>query len=141
MGFLRSHGKIYLAVIKTHKQAHALRNTFLPALKQEMPEPKMIVTLSHKVKDAAKARVGHLQGWEGVVEMIICSQADTFIGSWGSTFTGYIHRLRGYMPAVEDQRMLYTDSQFSDDSSYPEWSEDANAGQIAWMREWPEGIQ
>eukprot|EP01050_Picozoa_sp_SAG11_P049148 SAG11_NODE_26692_length_342_cov_0.637860_1_plen_70_part_10 len=33
--------------------------------------------------------------WEGVVEMVICSQAGAFLGSWGSTFTAYIHRLRG----------------------------------------------
>lgn len=32
----------------------------------------------------------------GMIETIICSRAQTFAGTWFSTFTGYIHRLRGY---------------------------------------------
>jgi len=139
--FLRQHGKIYMAVIATKKQVNALKTIFLPALRQEMPEPKMIINLSDKVRAVADRRVGHRKGWQGIIEMIICSQASTFMGSWGSTFTGYIHRLRGYMPHVADKRMLYTDSHFSDSRPFPLWSENSNPGQIAWMREWPEGTQ
>ena len=105
-----------------------------------MPPPKIIINLSDKVREVAKARVGHLKGWSGIVEMIICAQAGMFVGSWGSTFTGYIHRLRGYMPLVMDKRMLYTDGRFSDHRAFPLWAENSNAGQIAWMREWPEGF-
>ena len=32
----------------------------------------------------------------GMVESIVCSRSKIFAGTWMSTFTGYIHRLRGY---------------------------------------------
>lgn len=32
----------------------------------------------------------------GMVESIVCSKAKAFAGTYFSTFTGYIHRLRGY---------------------------------------------
>lgn len=32
----------------------------------------------------------------GMVESIVCSRAKAFAGTFFSTFTGYIHRLRGY---------------------------------------------
>jgi hypothetical protein len=32
----------------------------------------------------------------GIVESIVCSRAKIFAGTYFSTFTGYIHRLRGY---------------------------------------------
>jgi hypothetical protein len=32
----------------------------------------------------------------GMVESIVCSRSKAFAGTWFSTFTGYIHRLRGY---------------------------------------------
>lgn len=32
----------------------------------------------------------------GMVESIVCSRASRFAGTWFSTFTGYIHRMRGY---------------------------------------------
>lgn len=32
----------------------------------------------------------------GMVESIVCSRAKAFAGTYYSTFTGYIHRLRGY---------------------------------------------
>jgi hypothetical protein len=32
----------------------------------------------------------------GMVESIVCSRSKVFAGTWYSTFTGYIHRLRGY---------------------------------------------
>lgn len=137
--FVRQNGKIYMAVITSPGQAWALENVFLPRLREEMPEPKMLITLSDKVKEVAKARVGHLKGWQGIIEMIICAQAGIFIGSWASTFSGYIHRLRGYMPGVADKRQLWTDSSKSDRRAYPSWSAGFNAGQISWMREWPEG--
>jgi len=43
---------------------------------------------------------GQLKGFNpnfhGMVESIICSRAKVFVGTYFSTFTGYIHRLRGY---------------------------------------------
>lgn len=32
----------------------------------------------------------------GMIESIICSRAKIFAGTYFSTFTGYIHRIRGY---------------------------------------------
>ena len=32
----------------------------------------------------------------GQIESIVCSRAKKFAGTYYSTFTGYIHRLRGY---------------------------------------------
>merc|ERR1719201_2259136 len=119
LNFLRAHGKIYMAIRAFPGQEQALNAIFLPALRKEMPEPKIIINLAGKVKQVAERRVGHLPGWQGVIEMIICAQADTFLGSWGSTFTGYIHRLRGYMPFVADKRMLFTDSTMNDRFAYP----------------------
>lgn len=43
---------------------------------------------------------GHLKhanpNYHGMVESIVCARADLFAGTFFSTFTGYIHRLRGY---------------------------------------------
>jgi hypothetical protein len=45
-------------------------------------------------------RRGLLQGvnpnTHGKLESIVCSRAKLFAGTYFSTFTGYIHRLRGY---------------------------------------------
>jgi len=38
----------------------------------------------------------------GMIESIVCSRAKVFAGTWWSTFTGYIHRLRGYHGLGED---------------------------------------
>ena len=32
----------------------------------------------------------------GMIESLVCSRAKAFAGTYYSTFTGYIHRLRGY---------------------------------------------
>ena len=31
-----------------------------------------------------------------MIDQVICTQGDNFVGTWFSTFTGYIHRLRGF---------------------------------------------
>ncbi len=38
----------------------------------------------------------------GMIESIICSRAKVFAGTYFSTFTGYIHRLRGFHGLGED---------------------------------------
>jgi len=40
--------------------------------------------------------------WYGMIESIVCSRAKVFAGTYFSTFTGYIHRLRGYHGLGED---------------------------------------
>ena len=43
---------------------------------------------------------GHLKdtnpNTHGMIESIVCSRAKVFAGTYFSTFTGYIHRIRGY---------------------------------------------
>jgi hypothetical protein len=36
------------------------------------------------------------QNYMGMVEQIVCSRSQVFIGTWFSTFSGYITRMRGY---------------------------------------------
>jgi len=146
MNVMRQYGKMWMAynvhvLNPIDLQTQPLRNIFIPALQKEMPEPKKIFNLAAEVNEVAKARVGHLPGWQGLVDMIICAQAGIFLGNWGSTFTGYIHRLRGYMPLIDDKRLLYTDSTMSDNRSSPLWSVGSNIRQMSWVREWPEGFQ
>jgi hypothetical protein len=38
----------------------------------------------------------------GMIESIVCTRAKAFAGTYYSTFTGYIHRLRGYHGLGED---------------------------------------
>jgi len=38
----------------------------------------------------------------GTAEVVICSRAKIFAGTFFSTFTGYIHRIRGYHGLGED---------------------------------------
>jgi hypothetical protein len=42
----------------------------------------------------------------GMIEQIICARSKTFVGTFVSTFTSYINRLRGYMRDIEDKRVL-----------------------------------
>jgi hypothetical protein len=147
--FVKQHSRIYMAVLATKQQEEALERIFYPAIRREMAEPKMIVGFSKKAHDAAKRIAGHLKGWEGIVEMIICAQANMFLGSVGSTFSGYIHRLRGYMPHVDDKRILFTDSSQSGllartglftKLATPTWNVSKVPADISWKREWPEGF-
>lgn len=42
----------------------------------------------------------------GITEQIICARAISFIGSFASTFSSYITRLRGYMPEVFNKEVI-----------------------------------
>ena len=44
--------------------------------------------------------------FHGMIESIVWSRADRFAGTWFSTFTGYIHRLRGYHGLAEETYYL-----------------------------------
>jgi hypothetical protein len=32
-----------------------------------------------------------------MIDQVVCTRGDIFVGTWFSTFTGYITRMRGYM--------------------------------------------
>ena len=62
---------------------------------------KAFTTAGWKVrmlKDYTKDGVlaGANPNWYGMIESIVCSRAKVFAGTYFSTFTGYIHRLRGF---------------------------------------------
>jgi len=44
----------------------------------------------------------------GMVDQIVCTRATYFVGTWFSTFSGYITRMRGYM-GYEDKRTFFGD--------------------------------
>jgi len=50
------------------------------------------------------------QNYAGMIEQVVCANADVFIGTPLSTFTAYITRIRGYM-----NRTLYTPQQRASD--------------------------
>ncbi len=33
----------------------------------------------------------------GMIDQVVCTRGEKFVGTWFSTFTGYITRMRGYM--------------------------------------------
>eukprot|EP00392_Amoebophrya_sp_AT5.2_P014697 g14858.t1 len=141
--FVHLHGKMFVAHNAQGEQLREMENIFLPAMQKSLPGQQIIVTLKDKVKEAARqvAMVSKLRNWEGPVEMIICSLAGAFIGTWASTYSGYVHRLRGYMPFVADKRILFQ-QEFRNNQTFqhPTWDMAKNVGQIAWEREWVEAF-
>eukprot|EP00310_Coccolithus_braarudii_P009550 CAMPEP_0183375714 /NCGR_PEP_ID=MMETSP0164_2-20130417/118183_1 /TAXON_ID=221442 /ORGANISM="Coccolithus pelagicus ssp braarudi, Strain PLY182g" /LENGTH=413 /DNA_ID=CAMNT_0025552911 /DNA_START=18 /DNA_END=1259 /DNA_ORIENTATION=+ len=89
----------------------------------------------------------------GCVEQLVCSRGRVFVGTYFSTFTSYIHRLRGYMGDVRHKSFLYSHLRYPEDyrdSSLsglkavgslgrdgPSWSAIANS-QASWAREYVE---
>jgi len=69
--------------------------------------------------------------WIGCVESVVCSRARVFAGTRKSTFSGYIQRLRGYMPDVGQKLILDVQSNYpSDYYMYfkgPEWFQIKNS--------------
>eukprot|EP00316_Scyphosphaera_apsteinii_P012517 CAMPEP_0119316266 /NCGR_PEP_ID=MMETSP1333-20130426/39223_1 /TAXON_ID=418940 /ORGANISM="Scyphosphaera apsteinii, Strain RCC1455" /LENGTH=425 /DNA_ID=CAMNT_0007321867 /DNA_START=173 /DNA_END=1450 /DNA_ORIENTATION=- len=51
----------------------------------------------------------------GCIEQLVCSRARVFSGTYFSTFTSYIHRLRGYMADVRQKGIFYNHLLFPDD--------------------------
>ena len=146
---LRQAEAVYFATtyagLATHreeqKQRRAVEARLLPRLRSatawklvvrwEDLAPK--VTMPHLSPDEASE-------WVGLVELLLCTSAPAgFIGSYASTFTGYIHRLRGELP------FLYTRSEedgvLDDRSAVVSWAAAASPAAIVWSREWREGVQ
>lgn len=66
-----------------------------------------------------------------MIESIVCSRAKVFVGTYYSTFTGYIHRLRGYHGRGEDS--YYHSTRFVHQLQMKK-----SVGQ-GWPREWRAG--
>jgi hypothetical protein len=44
----------------------------------------------------------------GMIDQVVCTRATIFVGTWFSTFSGYITRMRGYL-GLEDKSVFYAD--------------------------------
>ena len=68
----------------------------------------------------------------GFVEQQVAARARVFIGTWWSTFTGYIIRLRGYItPGAASASWYFMHEYMNEMQTY---QEPEGAG---WWREWP----
>lgn len=73
--------------------------------------------------------------WAGMVEQLVSAAAPVFLGTWWSTFTGYITRIRGYRGLRKTT--FYVLPQYRDAfvrKSPP-------PGGAAWWREWPTAFE
>mmetsp|Transcript_39580 Transcript_39580/g.93971 ORF Transcript_39580/g.93971 Transcript_39580/m.93971 type:complete len:357 (-) Transcript_39580:84-1154(-) len=81
-----------------------------------------------------------------MIESVICSRARVFSGTWLSTLSGYITRLRGYMEDTQDKGVYFNQFKYPDeyqdwDVKYPTWkhSKGPNGrGVPGWAREYRE---
>eukprot|EP00756_Hemistasia_phaeocysticola_P045674 Hpha_TRINITY_DN19424_c0_g1::TRINITY_DN19424_c0_g1_i1::g.45711::m.45711 len=69
----------------------------------------------------------------GMVEQLIASQGDVFIGTWWSTFTALIMRIRGYLGKGSSQYFAMLDYKNEMVNSAPR----ARPSRTGWWREWP----
>ena len=67
----------------------------------------------------------------GPIEQLVASRANTFYGTWWSTFSGYIMRIRGHVGL--ESSSYYTLKEFRD-----EMIEHRKCENRGWWREWPE---
>ena len=66
----------------------------------------------------------------GMLEQVITSKSQLFFGTWWSTFTGYINRMRGYN--AKDRHSWYTMSDYRNQMTNYEHHQGPG-----WWREWP----
>ncbi|KAJ1422622.1 GDP-fucose protein O-fucosyltransferase-domain-containing protein [Ochromonadaceae sp. CCMP2298] len=55
----------------------------------------------------------------GMIDQVVCTRGDIFVGTWFSTFSGYITRMRGYM-GYQDSSVFYGDKKHRDRFQKPE---------------------
>ena len=67
----------------------------------------------------------------GPIEQLVASRANTFFGTWWSTFSGYIMRIRGHEGL--ESTSYYTLKEYRD-----EMTEHRTCEKRGWWREWPE---
>jgi len=82
-----------------------------------------------------KAALDEDPNWAGMVEQLICGAAPVFLGTWWSTFTGYITRIRGYRGLRAST--FYVLPKYRDAFVGPS----KPVGGAAWWREWPTGFE
>ena len=67
----------------------------------------------------------------GMIDTIIASRGRIFVGTWFSTFTGYINRLRGYY-GISGRASYYSDPERKINTH--SWT---NPSKVMTAREWP----
>lgn len=85
------------------------------------------------------------KNWIGVIEQIICSRGEIFVGTKLSTYSGYVQRMRGYMNDIQDDNIYFTDTKYPDGYNdrrvfpveWPTWN-DHWIYHALWGREFPE---
>lgn len=86
----------------------------------------------------------HFTKWQiSCIEQNLCALGESFVGTRLSTFSGYVHRLRGYLGAADDS-VRFTDMshhRVKDDEGAPtfSWEATRNHGEPLWAREFFEG--
>ena len=76
------------------------------------------------------------------VEVLVCASADQFVGTYKSTFSGYIIRLRGYRGLGVATQYFINRAPLSLGDPAPgeySWEPFVRAGKGAWQYEFPEG--
>lgn len=81
------------------------------------------------LEDFPDATRALLESHFGMLEQIIAAQSERFLGTWWSTFTGYITRMRGYAGKGEDS--WYLMPAYRNEMQNHEFPEGP-----AWWREW-----
>eukprot|EP01125_Pyxidicula_operculata_P006381 TRINITY_DN2217_c0_g1_i2.p1 TRINITY_DN2217_c0_g1~~TRINITY_DN2217_c0_g1_i2.p1 ORF type:complete len:1264 (-),score=329.77 TRINITY_DN2217_c0_g1_i2:33-3467(-) len=73
--------------------------------------------------------------WVPLVEQLVCAQGRTFVGTLYSTFTSYMHKVRGYMPSILNKNFYFTHL------TYYETTDHQRVDHISWDRENPQAFQ
>ena len=77
----------------------------------------------------------------GLIEQIICSRGEKFIGTKLSTYSNYIYRLRGYMNDIKNKNYyVNTELNTQDNKIEQEWYIEMNCLDQIWSREFKDGF-
>lgn len=94
--FIPKNQLVYVATDERNK-------TFFQAFKDYFPTVKYLDDYMD-IADLRNVNPNYL----GMIDQVICSRSQFFVGTWFSTFSGYITRMRGYL-GYPDQSVWYGD--------------------------------
>ena len=89
--------------------------------------------------------LSHIEGIDevyfGMIEQLVSAKGKVFFGTWPSTFSSYINRIRGFYSVKEgiDNEGLIKSMYFSSEHRYDMMKyKTVEAPSVAWLREYPE---
>eukprot|EP01125_Pyxidicula_operculata_P008120 TRINITY_DN2750_c0_g1_i7.p1 TRINITY_DN2750_c0_g1~~TRINITY_DN2750_c0_g1_i7.p1 ORF type:complete len:1298 (+),score=332.79 TRINITY_DN2750_c0_g1_i7:65-3895(+) len=88
----------------------------------------------HRYGDYEEYAQGIDPKWVPLIEKQIAGQGRLFVGTLYSTFTSYIHKIRGWMPSVENKNFYYTNRRYFTVEDHQEY------GHLAWERDHHNGF-